>query len=79
MVAMLTVGDTVLWRGSWGNDAPRTAVVTAIERTEDAHAKYGADVDAIAWYHVRLGYAVVSLDNGHWAYGSQLEPVLDKR
>lgn len=70
---MLNVGDTVLWRGSWGTAAPQATRVTDIEKTAHEHEKYGEPVDAIAWVDARR--CVVSLSNGHWAYGYQLLPV----
>lgn len=72
---MLTIGDQVMWRGSWGSDAPLLAIVTDIERTHEQHGKYGDTVDSLPWSVVRDGFAVVTLENGHWAYGYQLEPV----
>lgn len=71
----LSVGDAVLWRGAWGQDAPRRAVVRGLERTLYPREKDGDPVDSLEWDTVRAGYAVVSLDNGHWAYGDQIFPL----
>lgn len=68
---LLHVGDTVLWRGGWGLDAPREAVVTHIETHEVGG--YGYPADQVPWSEVRG--CVVDLDNGKWAYGDQLERV----
>lgn len=71
----LRIGDAVIWRGSWGSDAPRVAIVSEIEQTREQNEKYGVAVDSLPWSTVRAGFAVVSLDNGRWAYGFQIEPV----
>lgn len=71
----LKIGDAVIWRGSWGTDVPRVAIVSEIEQTREQNDKYGVAVDSVPWAKVRAGYAVVSFENGHWAYGYQLEPL----
>lgn len=71
----LRVGHPVIWRGSWGTDAPRVVLVTDIEQVREIGDKYGVAVESLPWSTVRAGFAVVSLENGHWAYGYQLEPV----
>lgn len=71
----LRVGDHVLWRGSWGSNAPQPAIVAALEQTSEPHSKYGHEVSSLRWDLVRAGFAVVILENGHWAYGSQLAPL----
>lgn len=70
---LLRVGDTVIWRGAWGRERPRRAHVIALEETDAPRSKYGEPVLAIPWD--RMAYAVVTLDNGHWAYGEQLSPI----
>ena len=66
----LEVGDTVIWRGGWGKDAPIEALVTSIDKVKPGE-KYGDDVKSLPWSQVETR-AVVALDNGHWAYGYQL-------
>jgi hypothetical protein len=73
---MLHVGDAVAWRGAWGSEAPRRAVVRSIEQTYHPREKYGTQVQEMPWSRVRKNYAVVDLDNGHWAYGEQIYPIL---
>lgn len=67
----LTIGDRVLWRGGWGDLPARHATVIGIERVQQGE-KYGTPVRALPWASVKAN-AVVSLDNGHWAYGYQIE------
>ena len=69
----LKIGDEVIWRGSWGSDAPKRAKVEAIEIT--GGGKYGDSVDEVEWSKVCDRNITVVLDNGHWAYASQISPV----
>lgn len=68
---MLKIGDTVLWRGGFGTDSPKKAKVEEIEITNGG--KYGDPVDEVPWSKVQGRNAVVTLDNGHWAYASQIQ------
>ncbi len=70
---ILTVGDWVSWRGSWGKDAPKNAKVGAIEFVQPGH-RDGKPVTSIFWRDVKA-HAVVTLTNGHWAYGKQILPM----
>lgn len=73
MSGILRVGDEVEWRGGWGKHPPRRAVVTRIEILDGTDDKYGLDTDEVAW-EPACDF-VVDLDNGHWAYGTQVTPV----
>jgi len=66
----LTVGDTVKWRGGFGGDAPKDAKVESIEI--NCEGKYGDDVSEVAWGKVNSRSVNISLDNGHWCYGTQI-------
>lgn len=67
----LKVGDKVMWRGGFGTEIPKVATVKSIELCEPGE-KYGEDVSEASWSE--RNRLVVDLDNGHWAYGSQLSP-----
>ena len=69
----LKIGDEVSWRGAWGRQASKIAVVTEIEITNGD--KYGRSVSSVGWTRVRDRNVVVTLDNGHWAYGEQISRV----
>ena len=69
----LKIGDEVNWRGAWGSEAPKNAVVLSIEITNGG--KYGRSVNSVGWTRVRDRNVVVTLDNGHWAYGEQISTV----
>ena len=71
---MLKIGDTVLWKGAFGTQAPKKAKVTGIEVCPTG-SKYGNSVDKVKWSIVNgesNKEVVVDLDNGHWARGSAL-------
>ena len=68
-MAKLSVGDKVMWRGGFGNDAPKEATITSIELCKVGE-KYGMSVSSAEWS--QKDRIVVDLDNGHWARGHQL-------
>ena len=68
MPTILKVGDEV--ESKWGR-----AKVANIERLKEPGDKYGSKVAAMSWSLIEGDYAVVDLDNGHWAHGSQISPV----
>lgn len=69
-------GSTVYWRGSWGTDLPKLAKVEGIERTVNEHEKDGKPVESVNWVDGEWEFPFVcGLDNGHWAYSYQLEPL----
>jgi len=72
---MLKVGDSVYWSGCFGTEAFKAATVTGIQLTEEPREKYGIEVEEVEWTLVADNYAVVTLDNGHWAYGEQIAPI----
>jgi hypothetical protein len=71
MKKTLNIGDKVMWRGAWGREAAKEAVVTGIEKCA-VGAKNGNSVSKVSWDKVNSRQIVVDLDNGHWAYGNQL-------
>lgn len=70
---IIKVGDTVMWRGCFGRDAAVPAKIEQMEMTEQPRTKYGVEVRAAFWDD--KDYLLVTLDNGHWAYGEQLSPL----
>jgi len=77
-MAKIKVGDTVLWRGGFGCDAPKPAKIVAMDKSEHAHDKNGGySVAEADWNEVN--YLTVTLDNNHWAYGTQLFPMCPER
>jgi hypothetical protein len=73
MSKILKVGDEVMWRGSFGNDAPKKARVEGIEVCPSG-SKYGDQVEEVEWSKCGRN-VVVDLDNGTWAYGTQIKPI----
>ena len=73
----LKIGDTVMWRDGWGHDPPCKAVVVGITLTERPREKHGHEVEEVYWTTVKENRAVVSLNNGKWAYGEQIEQITE--
>ena len=63
-----------MWRGSWGRDIPKEAVVERIGINFDPSTDESFGVEEVEWCDVG-DTVVLDLDNGHWAYGSQIEPM----
>ncbi len=74
-MSKLKIGDTVKWRGGFGSEAPVLAKVEGIEITNGG--KYGDPVDEVDWSKVRDRNVTVDLNNGHWAYASQIKPYIN--
>ena len=72
---MVRVGDTVSWRGGFGMDPARPAVVTGMEITEEPRSKYGYEVQEAPWDLVRANRVLFTLDTGNWAYAEQIRPI----
>lgn len=70
-MSILKIGDVVWWRGTWGAEPPKQATINRIEKTEFYRSKYGEEVNEVNWND----NFVVILDNGHWAYNFQLQPL----
>jgi hypothetical protein len=71
----LNIGDIVFWSGAWGMDPIKRVKVTSIE--VDCVNKQGRGVDSVPWLDVQNGgrTTMVILDNDHWAYGNQIQPI----
>ena len=72
----LKVGDVVLCRGGWGSEAPKLVTITHLELCVEAGDKYGVPVTELPW--ADKARAVVDMDNGHWAYGAHIEPLVQR-
>jgi len=70
---ILKVGDTVLWRGTYGTEPAEPAEVIGIQR--DCVDKYGKAVSELPWAQATSRTVIIDLANGHWAYGNQLERI----
>ncbi len=70
----LCVGDTVNWRGGFGDNPARLAVVRAIEVVSDGD-KYGLPVESVAWDICAGRRVILDLSTGHWCYAEQVTRV----
>lgn len=68
---ILRTGDTVLWRGAWGDWPEKPATITQI----DLIGEHNLVVEEIPWASVTGRNLTVSLDNGHWAWAFQIRPL----
>ncbi len=66
----LKVGEVVKWEGCFGTGVPKDVVVKGIQITNGA--KYGDEVNEVSWLKMYGRNVVVTLNNGHWAYASQI-------
>ena len=71
-MAMVKIGDTVMWRGCFGSDAPIPARVIGMELSTIPRDKYGKSVESATWEDVEKNLVVFDLDGGHWAYSDQI-------
>ena len=73
-MSVLTVGDKVNWRGTWGKDSPKEVTVASIE--VNCHLGNGVNVDSVDWSNVKSRSVVVDfIENDHWSYGNQLDKI----
>lgn len=75
----IKIGDTVIWRHAWGSAEPKKAVIETIEILKHAHHKEGKHVDEIPIEDLKLNRCIVTLTNGSWAYGYQIEPISEEK
>lgn len=75
MSNFISVGDSVLWRGCWGSQAPEIVRVDRIEECAHRRMKDGREVSCIPVD--RKDFGVFDLSNGSWAYGEQIEPIVE--
>lgn len=72
----IKVGMTVVYRGSWGHDAPKQTQIEAIELCEQEHEKYGVQVNEADVKDIRR--CVFDLTDGHWCYGYQIQSIVTR-
>ena len=73
----LKVGDKVMWRGAWGQEPAKEATIESMSLCPKG-SKHCRDIKSADWNTVKghgRGQILVDLDNGHWAYGDQLDPI----
>ena len=73
---MISKGDQVWWRGSWGNESWEKAKIVGIELVNEGQKQGGVVVEQIP-VEVK-DHCVFDLANGHWAYGYQIKEVTNE-
>jgi len=63
----LTVGDTVMWAGTWGKDKPKDIKVAKIIIGSGKHF-----VNSIKWKTIYKKRVTIIFDNGDKTFGSRL-------
>jgi hypothetical protein len=76
-MANITVGDSVLHRDSWGLAVPTQTQIVSMDLCATKGQKHGVNVDFVD-DAVKDRLCVV-LANGKWAYGYQIDPILDAK
>jgi hypothetical protein len=74
MSDILKLGDKVMWRGAWGKDPAEEAIIEGIQLCP-VRQKYGDAVESVTWEDVEGDKVAVTLTNGYWAYGHQLDQI----
>lgn len=69
---IIKVGDTVMWKGCFGNEHPKEAVVVSMEVTKNPREKYGEEVQEVSWDLVFENRVIFNFNNNHWAYSDQI-------
>lgn len=69
IIGILQVGDKVIWRGSFGSDAPVYATIESITHIDK-------DIKSINWSEVNTRDVIVTLTNSKWSYGNQIEEII---
>jgi len=69
---ILEIGDVVSWRDNYGKEEPKNVTVKTIT------LYYGdkeVSLEEFPWSGIDGDSIIVSLENGKWAYGSQIKRV----
>jgi len=75
MEKYLKVGDKVMWRGGFGEDPPKEAIIEEMEVTLYPRQKYGRRQNIVPYSEVEKNRVLFTLKNGHWAYSEQITPI----
>ena len=69
---MIKLGDTITYRGGWGDHLPTRAKVVSLDITKVQRSKYGTQVNQVSEWSVRGNWVLFGLDDGHWCYSEQV-------
>lgn len=69
----IKVGMKVVYRGSWGHDAPKETTIEYIELCENGE-KYGEPMSEVSVKDIKN--CTFDLADGHWAYGYQITKII---
>ena len=69
-MSRIKIGDTVKWRGAWGTEPAKDAVIVDIQICAKGR-KEGRSVKSIA--ATTKDRCVFNFSNFHWAYGTHVD------
>jgi hypothetical protein len=69
----IKIGDTINYRGCFGSDRPKQAIVEHMEVTAQRRSKYGESVKEVSVDMVKENRVLFSLSDGHWCYSDQVD------
>jgi hypothetical protein len=69
----IKIGDSITYRGCFGSDRPKQAVVEHMEVTAQRRSKYGESVREVGVDMVKENRVLFSLSDGHWCYSDQVD------
>ena len=75
MKDMIRIGDFVMVRGSWGNEPPKRVQILGMDLCASPRQKHGVPVTEVP--ATLKDYVNFDLNNGHWAYGYQIDLLED--
>ena len=75
-MSKLSIGDVVMWSGTWGRDPARPATVRQISVCENPgdHSDV-EEFDSLDWSAIKGREVVIDLTSNHWAWGFQIQPL----
>tara|TARA_Y100001951_G_scaffold99417_1_gene101422 strand:+ start:209 stop:649 length:441 start_codon:yes stop_codon:yes gene_type:complete len=77
MTKLIHIDDYVSYRGGFGSDTPKQAMVTGFTLTKEPRDKYGVEVSRVSLEEIAENRVVFSFDDGHWAYSEQVDGWVD--
>jgi hypothetical protein len=69
----IKIGDTITYRGCFGSDLPKQAIVEHMEVTPQRRSKYGESVREVGVDMVKDNRVLFSMSDGHWCYSDQVD------
>ena len=72
----VSVGDTVIYCGSFGAGPAKSVTVKALTLTEGKRQAYGKTVPSVSVEEIDAGLVCFDLSDGHWCYSDQIKEII---